>query len=199
MLGLLIKTSDSIKQLFAVTPSTVPGCVELRPQVRKDTRGRFVKVFHRDVFESLGLCTDYAEEYYSVSRQGVIRGLHFQIPPMDHDKLVYCVSGSVQDAVLDIRLGSPTYGRYALFTMSAEEGTMVYVPRGVAHGFCTLSESAIVVYKVSSVYSAEHDRGLLWNSAGIPWAVDEPLLSERDRGHPPFQSFKSPFRYGEGA
>lgn len=199
MPGVLMTNPDSVKQLFTVTPSTIPGCVELRPQVREDRRGRFVKVFHQHVFELLGLCTDYAEEYYSVSRRGVIRGLHFQAPPMDHDKLIYCASGTIQDAVLDIRTGSPTYGRYALFHLSAEEGTMVYVPRGLAHGFCTLSESAIVVYKVSSVYSPEHDGGLLWNSAGIPWEIQEPLLSERDQAHPPFQSFKSPFFYKEAA
>lgn len=199
MPGLLMTKPDSVKQLFAVTPSAVPGCVELRPQVREDRRGRFVKVFHQHVFELLGLCADYEEEYYSVSRRGVIRGLHFQVPPMDHDKLVYCVSGHIQDAVVDVRVGSPTYGRYALFDVSADEGTMIYVPRGLAHGFCTLSESAIVVYKVSTVYSPEHDGGLLWNSAGIPWEIQEPLLSERDQAHPSFQSFKSPFLYKEAA
>ncbi|CUQ67227.1 dTDP-4-dehydrorhamnose 3,5-epimerase [Candidatus Nitrospira inopinata] len=199
MPGLLITKPDSVKQLFTVTPSTISGCVELRPQVREDRRGRFVKVFHRHMFELLGLCADYEEEYYSVSRRGVIRGLHFQVPPMDHDKLIYCVSGRIQDAAVDLRCGSPTYGRYALFDVSAEEGNMVYVPRGLAHGFCTLSESAIVVYKVSSVYSAEHDRGLLWNSAGIPWAIGDPLVSDRDLTHPPFESFRSPFSYGAGS
>lgn len=195
----MIKTPDSVHQLFTVIPSPLSGCVALRPQVRQDRRGRFVKVFHKHVFELLGLCADYEEEYYSVSRRGVIRGLHFQVPPMDHDKLIYCVSGRIQDAAVDLRCGSPTYGRYALFDVSAEEGNMVYVPRGLAHGFCTLSESAIVVYKVSSVYSAEHDRGLLWNSAGIPWAIGDPLVSDRDLTHPPFESFRSPFSYGAGS
>jgi dTDP-4-dehydrorhamnose 3,5-epimerase len=199
MSGLMIKTPDSVHQLFTVIPSPLSGCVALRPQVRQDRRGRFVKVFHKHVFELLGLCADYEEEYYSVSRRGVIRGLHFQVPPMDQDKLVYCVNGHIQDAVVDLRVGSPTYGRYALFDVSADEGTMVYVPRGLAHGFCTLSDSATVVYLVSGVYSPEHDGGLLWSSAGIPWAIDEPLLSERDQAHPPFQSFKSPFLYKEAA
>lgn len=161
--------------------------------VHWDARGRFVKVFHRQAFAAAGLNTEYPEEFYSVSHRGVIRGLHFQSPPMDHVKLVYCVAGEVQDAVLDLRQGSPTYGCHALIELSAQVGNMVYIPKGLAHGFCTLSETATLVYKVSSAYSPEHDCGVLWNSAGIPWSVTDPILSDRDRAHPPFRAFVSPF------
>jgi dTDP-4-dehydrorhamnose 3,5-epimerase len=187
--------SRAQNELFQVMPLDLPGCVELRPRVQGDERGRFVKTFHRDVFAGLGLTTDYAEDYYSVSHKGVIRGMHFQVPPMDHVKLVYCVYGEVQDVLLDLRRGSPTYGGYAMLSMSASAGTIVYIPTGVAHGFCVLSETAILVYKASQAYSPGHDSGLLWNSAGIPWAENAPILSSRDRAHAPFSSFASPFIY----
>ncbi len=182
--------------LFELVDTTIPGCVELRPRLQEDMRGRFVKVFHRDAFAAAGLATDYAEEYYSTSHRGVIRGLHFQLPPHDHAKLVYCVSGKVQDVVLDLRVGSPSQGGHKLVELSAEAGNMLYIPPGLAHGFCVLGESATLVYKVTSVYSAAHDAGILWNSAGIAWAVENPILSERDRAHPTLADFASPFVYG---
>ena len=179
--------------MFELVPTAIPGCIEMRSPVHRDARGRFVKVFHRQTFADAWLNTEYPEEFYSVSHRGVIRGLHFQSPPMDQVKLVYCVDGEVQDAVLDLRLGSPTYGRHALIELSAQAGNMVYIPRGLAHGFCALSETAVLVYKVSSAYSPEHDCGVLWNSAGIPWSVTDPILSERDQAHPPFGTVVSPF------
>jgi len=181
--------------MFELVATAIPGCVEVRSRIHGDARGRFVKVFHRQAFVAAGLNTDYPEEFYSVSRRGVIRGLHFQSPPMDHIKLVYCVAGEVQDAVLDLRQGSPTYGRHALVALSAEVGNMMYIPRGLAHGFCAVSETATLVYKVSGAYSPTHDCGVLWNSAGIAWEVNEPILSERDRTHPSLDNFASPFNY----
>lgn len=184
-----------IDAMLEVVPTAIPGCVELRPRVRKDERGRFVKIFHREAFAAHSLATDYAEEYYSVSRCGVIRGLHFQKPPMDHAKLVYCVAGEVQDVVLDLRKGSPTYGEHAVVELSAAAGNMVYLPPGLAHGFCTRSETATLIYKVTTVHSPDHDCGVLWNSAGIDWAASEPMLSLRDRRHPALATFASPFAY----
>lgn len=182
-------------EMFELISTLIPGCLEIRPRIHGDARGRFVKVFNRQAFAAAGLNTDYPEEFYSVSHRGVVRGLHFQSPPMDHIKLVYCVAGQIQDAVLDLRRGSPTYGRHVLFELSAEAGNMVYIPRGLAHGFCALSETAILVYKTSSVYSPTHDCGVLWNSVGIRWAATEPVLSKRDRAHPPLEAFQSPFCY----
>lgn len=167
--------------------------------VHGDARGRFVKVFHRQAFAAAGLNTEYPEEFYSVSHRGVIRGLHFQLPPMDQVKLIYCVAGTVQDAALDLRLGSPTYGRHVLIELSANVGNMIYIPRGLAHGFCVLSDTATLVYKVSSLYSPAEDCGVLWNSAGIPWETTEPVLSERDRAHPPFEAVLSSFHYEAAA
>ncbi|MBK8750860.1 MAG: dTDP-4-dehydrorhamnose 3,5-epimerase [Candidatus Competibacteraceae bacterium] len=178
-----------------VQATPISGCFEIRPRIFDDDRGRFVKVFHEEAFAARGLETVYAEEYYSVSRRGVIRGLHFQVPPMDHVKLVYCVAGRVQDAVVDLRVGSPSFGCYALIELNADIANMVYIPKGIAHGFCVLSDTATLVYKVSTVYSARHDAGVLWSSAGIPWAVTDPVLSERDQSHLPLDQYESPFVY----
>ncbi|MES2741352.1 MAG: dTDP-4-dehydrorhamnose 3,5-epimerase [Pseudomonadota bacterium] len=180
-----------------ILPTALPGCFQLVPNILRDTRGSFVKVFHEEVFRQHGLATAYAEEYYSVSRRGVLRGLHFQTPPMAHVKLVYCAQGAVLDAAVDLRAGSPTYGRHLLCELSADNGHMLYLAPGVAHGFYTLSEQALMVYKVTSTYSQPHDGGILWNSAGIAWPDAEPLLSVRDQHFTPLADFASPFTFEE--
>lgn len=191
----MIMSVDEALLDVRITP--IPGCFEIYPRIFNDNRGRFVKVFHEEAFAAQGLETIYAEEYYSVSKREVIRGLHFQTPPMDHVKLVYCVAGQVQDVVVDLRVGSPSFGCYALFDLSAEAANLIYIPKGLAHGFCVLSDTATLVYKVSTVYSALHDAGVLWSSVGIPWAVMEPVLSERDQTHPLLEQYVSPFVYQE--
>jgi len=179
--------------MFELKPSKLTGCFEIQPKVFDDARGRFVKVFHEKLFAEQGLETNFAEEYYSVSHKNVVRGLHFQLPPMDHVKMVYCVQGEVMDAVVDLRLGSPTYGQYALFHLSAAKANSIYIPKGMAHGFCTLSEQAIMVYKVSTIYSPAHDAGILWNSVGITWPISLPILSARDQSFPALADFQAPF------
>lgn len=119
--------------------TTIPGCYEIIPRILRDERGVFVKVFHEGVFEEHGLTTDWREEYYSISHRGVLRGLHFQLPPHDHDKLVYCTAGAVLDAVVDLRKGSQTYGSHVLQELSAEMGNMLYIPRSLAHDFYVTS------------------------------------------------------------
>ena len=182
--------------MFELKPSKLAGCYELQPKAFEDARGRFVKVFHVPTFAAHGLETAFAEEYYSVSYKNVIRGMHFQLPPMDHVKMVYCVEGKVLDAVVDLRKGSPTYGRFDLFELSAAKANSLYIPKGMAHGFCVRSERAIMVYKVSTVHSPAHDAGLLWNSMEIPWPIAEPILSERDAAFPRLDTFVSPFNHG---
>ena len=184
--------------MFNVLPSSIPGCHEILPRVVDDERGRFVKVFHGEAFRDLGLEANFAEEYYSRSRKGVVRGMHFQLPPADHVKLVYCVEGDVFDVVSDLRVGSPTFGESATFVLSASKANLVYIPRGLAHGFCVMSEAATLVYKVTSVHSPRFDAGILWNSVGINWPVESPILSERDRGFAPLSRFDSPFVYERG-
>ncbi len=179
--------------MFAPKPCNLAGCFELQPKAFEDARGRFVKVFHEQEFTAEGLEHNFAEEYYSVSHKLVIRGMHFQLPPMDHVKMVYCVEGEVMDAVVDLRVDSPTYGQYALFDLSAAKANSIYIPKGMAHGFCVRSDRAVMVYKVSSVYSPEHDSGVLWNSIGIPWPLEQPCISDRDKSLPALSDFKSPF------
>lgn len=184
--------------LFQLAEAGIPGYMELRPHIHDDSRGRFVKVFQQEFFAVAGLCANFTEDFYSISHRHVIRGLHFQIPPADHAKLVYCVAGQVQDVVVDIRVGSPAFGRYAVTNLSAKAGNMLYIPPGLAHGFCTLSETATVLYKTSTSHSPAHDQGILWNSADIPWATDNPILSDRDRSYPSLREFNSPFVFGSG-
>jgi len=182
--------------IFAKTETSIPGSYELLPRKMADARGCFVKTFHCAAFEEHGLETDWREEYYSVSHKGVLRGMHFQLPPHDHVKLVYCVAGSVLDVILDLRVGSPSYGCHAMLELSAEKANMLFIPRGLAHGFYTLSESAVMIYKVSTVYAPAADAGVLWNSAGIPWPDMAPVISERDSAFPPLAEFAAnPFRY----
>lgn len=181
--------------MFELVPTPIPGCHEIQPRTFDDIRGRFVKVFHDQSFAELGLETNFVEEYYSLSRRGVVRGLHFQNPPADHVKMVYCVQGEVVDVVLDLRIGSPTYGKTATFSLSADKGNCIYIPKGLAHGFCATSDVATLVYKVSSVHSPEHDAGVLWSSIDFDWPSTSPVISERDGSFQPLAKFKSPFVY----
>lgn len=181
--------------MFKLNPAAIPGLYEIQPRILSDARGRFVKTLHREQFADLGLRSDFAEEYFSLSGPGVLRGLHFQVPPADHVKLVYCIQGQVWDVVLDLRQGSPTYLQHAVFELKAEKANMVYIPAGCAHGFCVPAGDAVLVYKVTSVYSPQHDQGILWNSAGISWPLQSPEISERDSLFPPLAEFSSPFVY----
>ncbi|MCK9387804.1 MAG: dTDP-4-dehydrorhamnose 3,5-epimerase [Sulfuritalea sp.] len=182
--------------MFEVRECAIAGCYEIDPKVFVDSRGQFVKVFQTEEFSRRGLDADFREEFYTISTQGVIRGLHFQAPPMDQTKMVYCVSGSVLDVVVDLRMGSPTYGSFAQFELNADKPGCIYIPKGLAHGFCVLSASATLIYKVTRSYAPEYDEGIAWNSVGIPWPVSDPVLSERDRRLTPFTDFRSPFVHG---
>lgn len=170
-------------------------CFEIIPDIFRDDRGQLIKTFHQDTFAANNLHTRFVEQYFSYSRKRVLRGLHFQIPPYEHVKLVYCIYGQVLDAVVDLRAGSPTYGQYELFDLRAEKGNMVYIPSGMAHGFYVISESAVVVNNASTAYSPDHDCGIRWDSVGIPWGDEHPCLSQKDKNLVPLQSFSSPFVY----
>lgn len=178
-----------------LSPTKITGCYEMVVKNATDIRGRFVKTFHKDGFLKNHLEVQFDEDYYSISHQGVLRGLHFQLPPNDHTKVVYCPYGEVMDVVVDLRIGSPTYGAYEIFQLSGDKPNMVYIPKGLAHGFYVCQGPAIVMYKASSVYSAESDCGIHWASLGIPWPDSSPIISERDSRFPPLDQFSSPFLY----
>ena len=181
--------------MFEITETLIPGCIQMRPRIFEDARGRFIKTFHRGSFKSLGLNTRWAEEYYSVSSLNVLRGLHFQLPPHEHDKLIHCLSGEVLDAVVDLRHGSPTFGRHVLVHLRGDDAGMIYIPRGLAHGFLALSDKAVIVYKVSAVHAPAHDTGIRWDSASIPWPAENPIVSARDASLPVFSGFETPFSF----
>ena len=179
--------------LFEKIETSLSGCFEIQPAVRGDSRGTFIKTFHADAFQELGLETNFVESLCTTSKKNVLRGLHFQTPPVDHVKLVYCAEGKVMDVVVDLRKTSATFGKHEIFYLDSEKGNMVYIPKGLAHGFLTLSEKAVMIYNLTTVYSPEHDKGILWNSCGIDWKCDSPILSERDKKHLAFAEFDSPF------
>ncbi len=178
-----------------IRPTRIPGCLDIEPKVVRDARGSFVKHFAADDLAPAGVATRFAEEYYTFSRRGVLRGLHFQVPPMDYEKLVSCISGEVLDAVVDLRVGSPTYGTWDLFPLTGESPRVIRIPPGVAHGFYVTGDHGLMLYQVTRSHSPAHDTGILWNSVGIPWPSPDPILSERDRSFAPLSGFPSPFRY----
>ena len=173
--------------------STIFGCFEIQPRVFEDERGRLVKTFHEDTFIGLGLDTDFKEEYYSVSKKGVLRGLHFQLPPNDHVKCVTCISGRIFDVVVDLRKESPTYKKHFSIELDSEKGNMLYIPKGLAHGFYVMSEKAIFLNRTTIVYKPESDTGIRWNSCGVKWPNPDPVLSDKDNQMIEFDNFNSPF------
>ncbi len=180
-------------------PTTIPGCFEVEYIARLDTRGSFVKTFQSTAFRELGLESSFTESFFSVSQQNVLRGMHFQLPPADGAKLVNCLQGEVLDVALDLRVGSPAFGRFATFKLTSERPTAAYIPRGVAHGFLATVGPATLCYSVSSEYDPALDAGIVWNSFGLDWPIagpgETPLLSDRDRNFPTLAAFDSPFRF----
>lgn len=167
----------------------IPDVKIIRPKKFGDSRGFFSETYSKKAFEAAGLHYDFVQDNQSLSAEvGTVRGLHFQLAPFAQDKLVRVVKGAILDVAVDIRKGSSTYGQHVAAVVSAEEWNQILVPIGFAHGFCTLEPDTEVIYKVTNFYSAEHDRGLLWNDPelGIDWpiAADKALLSDKDRKQP---------------
>ena len=183
--------------MLKVNELSIKGCFEIQLNKISDLRGCFVKTFQAQEFESNNLKFKFDEEFYSVSKKNVLRGFHFQTPPMDCEKIVYCTSGSVLDIILDIRQGSLTYGKVISIELSALKANSIYMSSGIAHAFFVTSDSATMVYKTTKVYSAVHDFGILWNSVNFEWPIKSPILSERDKVFPKLSEFKSPFLYNE--
>lgn len=172
----------------------IKGCYEIELINKIDKRGCFIKTYNYDIFKKNNLSTDFKEEYYSVSKKNVLRGLHFQKPHMQHDKLVHCIQGEVVDILLDLRKGSSTYGRTLLIKLNSSNVKNIYITAGIAHGFYVLSKEATMIYKTTSVYSAEHDSGIYWKSINNPFFNSiEPIVSERDNNLHDLNHFDSPF------
>lgn len=174
-------------------PTMLEGCFHVRPFLARDERGSFVKTFHAERFAELGLPIHWREEYYSTSRKGVIRGMHFQTPPHAHDKLVYIQQGRVLDVVVDLRKASRTFGKYVTLELDAACGDGLIIPKGMAHGFLARTQDVMMTYKVTTTYAPTHDAGIRWDSFGLDWGVERPLVSARDASHPALADFQSPF------
>jgi dTDP-4-dehydrorhamnose 3,5-epimerase len=168
--------------------TALPGVCLIEPVVHGDERGFFLESYRRDVFRSLGIDCEFVQDNHSRSLRGVLRGLHYQLG-RPQDKLVRVLQGEIFDVAVDVRRGSPTFGRWAGERLSASRPRMIFVPRGFAHGFYVLSEAAEILYKCSDVYVPAEERGILWNdpALGIDWPLvaPDPILSARDRAWRP--------------
>jgi dTDP-4-dehydrorhamnose 3,5-epimerase len=164
----------------------IPGVILVEPKMFGDERGFFLEAYKHSEFVRAGISEHFVQDNHSRSSRGVLRGLHYQKNPKAQGKLVRCVQGRIFDAAVDIRSGSPTYGRWIGMELSGENPAMLYIPPGFAHGFLTLSETAEVLYKCTEEYSAADDRGIIWNDPdiSISWPTEAPVLSGKDRGHP---------------
>nr|MCR5289087.1 dTDP-4-dehydrorhamnose 3,5-epimerase [Treponema sp.] len=158
-----------------------------------DDRGYFHKFFSKDEFCNAGLAVDFCEDYYSINKKNVIRGMHFQISPYDHEKLVYVTSGSIIDVCLDIRKKSKTYGKYFSIELKCDKPFAIYIPKGFAHGFVSLENNTCVHYLQTSCYNKDCDCGIKYDSFGFNWGISTPIVSERDLQHPKLKDFESPF------
>ena len=180
-----------------VITTDIDGVVIIEPKVFKDARGYFFESFSQREFEEKVRKINLVQDNESISSYGVMRGLHFQNPPFTQSKLVRCVKGRVLDVAVDIRKGSPTYGKHVAVELSEDNHRQFFVPRGFAHGFAVLSETAVFQYKCDNFYAPQADSGIsiLDDSLGIDWMIptDRAILSEKDTKHELLRNFDSPF------
>lgn len=176
-----------------IIKTKIEGCFEINLKSFRDHRGALTKVFHAPSFSELNLPVSFPEEYYSISHKGVVRGLHFQIPPSSHAKCVTCLSGSIFDVVVDLRKNSLTFGQYFHTIIDSKNPKLLFVPEGLAHGFMALEDNTIFLNRSTTVYNPECDKGIRWDSCNIPWPKIEPIVSEKDINMLPLSLFSSPF------
>lgn len=166
-----------------------------------DVRGYFSEIYNRNGYKGKGIDVDFVQDNHSISHVvGTIRGLHFQAPPAAQGKLVRCGRGAIFDVAVDIRRGSPNFGDWKGFELTAENGHQLYIPVGFAHGFITLEPDSEIVYKCTDYYSPKAEAAIRWDSCGIEWPLSgEPILSEKDTSAPLLSEIVSPFIYGENS
>ena len=184
-----------------IIQTSIEGVVIVEPRLFRDARGYFFESFSQREFGEKVRKINFVQDNESRSTCGVLRGLHFQRPPHAQSKLVRCVRGAVLDVAVDIRRGSPTYGRHVAVELTEDNHLQLFIPRGFAHGFAVLSEEAVFQYKCDDYYAPEAEDGIAWDdpSLGIDWRIPEEkiILSEKDTRHPLLRDFVSPFEYNE--
>jgi dTDP-4-dehydrorhamnose 3,5-epimerase len=168
-----------------VTSTEIPEVLIIEPEVFHDDRGFFLETYHAERYARSGLATRFEQDNHSKSIQGTIRGLHLQVG-RPQGKLVRAIAGAVYDVAVDVRRGSPTFGRWVAVTLSAENFKQCFIPSGFAHGFAVLTPTAEIEYKCTDVYDPASEIGIAWNdpTLAIPWPVSTPILSQRDHNHP---------------
>jgi len=170
----------------------LPGVYEITLEPIMDHRGHFIRIFDKQKFNNIGINRNWVQENQSLSlRKGTIRGLHFQLPPFSETKLIRVIKGAIFDVFVDLRMDSPTFGQWGSIELTEDNFKMVLIPRGFAHGFCTLTDNCEVTYKVDNFYSSKHEAGILWNdrTLNIDWPVSNPIISKRDSELPSFKEF----------
>lgn len=182
---------------FNFKKSDIPEVILVEAQAFRDERGFFMESFKESIFNVNEINTRFVQDNYSHSIKGVLRGLHYQKNPKAQAKLVMVTRGEIFDVAVDMRKGSPTFGKWVGEILSDKNHKLLYIPEGFAHGFCVLSESADVLYKVNSEYSPEHERGILWNDSevGIKWSIDKPIMIEKDLQLPTLKNADNNFVY----
>ena len=173
----------------------------IKPRRLSDHRGFFGETYSLRHYSKLGIAREFVQDNHSLSNVlGTLRGLHFQAPPAAQGKLVRCGRGSIFDVAVDIRRGSPTYGKWEGYELTAENGHQLYIPVGFAHGFVTLEADSEIVYKCTDYYAPETEGAVLWNSCGVKWPLSgDPILSDKDQEAPPLADFDSPFIFGQNS
>lgn len=164
-----------------IMKTELEGVFVIKNKIFQDERGIFIKIYNKDDFEKNNLCTEFKESYFSISNKDVIRGMHFQLPSFEHEKLVYVAKGKVLDVIVDLRKNSKTLGKYISIELSEKNGCSMYIPKGLAHGFKALEDESIMVYNVATVYNSESDYGIRWDSFGFDWEIENPIMSARDK------------------
>jgi len=183
-----------------IVETRLDGVKIIETSAYEDHRGYFLESFNKRIYQEHGLDYDFVQDNQSLSREhGVIRGLHYQLNPKAQTKLVRAISGAILDVAVDIRKGSPTYGQWVGAILSEYNKRQLLIPRGFAHGFCTLVPDTIVAYKVDEYYSPQEDRGIRWDdpSIGVEWPVSAPILSDKDKLQPLLQEAEINFMLGE--
>ncbi len=176
--------------------TTLKGAYLIKHKVFRDERGFFLESWSEKVFAENGIEAKFVQDNHSLSvKKGVLRGIHFQLPPDEQAKLVRVTKGSVFDVIIDLRKGSPTYGQWENFELSANNFQMLFIPCGFGHAYCTLEDNTEFMYKVDNFYAPEADSGIAWNDPdlNINWPIEDPILSEKDAKLQKFKDFNSPF------
>jgi dTDP-4-dehydrorhamnose 3,5-epimerase len=171
---------------FKFTRLSIPDIILIEPKVFRDDRGSFVETYKYSDFAAYGITDSFVQDNHSTSVKGVLRGLHYQTNPKAQGKLIRCMKGKIFDIAVDIRRSSPTYSKWAGYDLSEETNLMLYIPPGFAHGFMVLSDKAEVLYKCTTEYSPENERGIFWNDPdiNIDWPIKNPVLSAKDKAYP---------------